>query len=72
MVQAMCRALKPDGRIAFVEFRGEDPKVPIKLVHKMTELQVRKEMSLHPLQWLETNEVLPWQHIIIFQRKPKI
>ena len=71
MVQAMCRALKPDGRIAFVEFRGEDPKVPIKVVHKMTELQVRKEMSLHPLQWLETNEVLPWQHIIIFQRKSK-
>jgi SAM-dependent methyltransferase len=71
MVQAMCLALKPGGRVAFVEFRGEDPKVPIKLVHKMTELQVRKEMSLHPLEWLETSEVLPWQHIIIFQRKAK-
>jgi len=70
MVQAMCLALKPGGRMAFVEFRGEDPKVPIKLVHKMTEAQVRKEMALHPLQWLETNETLPWQHIIIFQRKP--
>jgi hypothetical protein len=37
----------------------------------MTELQVRKEMSLHPLEWLETSEVLPWQHIIIFKRNAK-
>ncbi len=69
MVQGMCRSLKPGGRMVFIEFRGEDPKVPIKLVHKMTEEQVRKEMSLHPLQWVETIGTLPWQHIIIFQRK---
>jgi ubiquinone/menaquinone biosynthesis C-methylase UbiE len=69
MVDAMCRSLKSGGRIVFVEFRGEDPKVPIKLVHKMTEAQVRKEMSVHPLQWVETVGILPWQHIIIFQRK---
>jgi len=43
MVEAMCRALKPGGRMVFVEFRGEDPAVAIKLVHKMTETQVRKE-----------------------------
>jgi protein-L-isoaspartate O-methyltransferase len=68
MTQSMVRSLKPEGRIVFVEFRGEDPKVPIKPVHKMTEAQVRKEMSLFPLKWKETIEVLPWQHIIIFQR----
>src|SRR5437879_224531 len=68
MTQGMARSLKPGGRIAFVEFRGEDPKVPIKRVHKMTEAQVRKEMSLQPLKWQETIETLPWQHIIIFQR----
>jgi SAM-dependent methyltransferase len=69
MVEAMCRALKPTGRIVFVEFRGEDPKVPIKPLHKMTAAQVRKEMAVHPLQWLETSEVLPRQHIIIFRKK---
>ena len=69
MTQAMTRALKPGGRIAFVEFRGEDPKVPIKLVHKMTEAQVRKEMSLHQLEWVETLEALPIQHIIVFRKK---
>jgi len=71
MTQGMARALKPGGRIVFVEFRGEDPKVPIKPVHKMTEAQVRKEMSLHPLQWNETIATQPWQHIIIFRRKPE-
>jgi SAM-dependent methyltransferase len=69
MIESMCRALKPGGRIAFVEFRGEDPKVPIKLVHKMTEAQVRKEMTVHPLEWVETIGVLPQQHIIIFRKK---
>jgi len=71
MIQAICTSLKPGGRIAFVEFRGEDSKVPIKLVHKMTEAQVRKEMSVHPLEWVETSEVLPWQHIIIFKKNAK-
>jgi ubiquinone/menaquinone biosynthesis C-methylase UbiE len=70
MVEAMCRALKPGGRIVFVEFRGEDPDVPIKLVHKMTEAQVRKEMGVHPLDWVETIGVLPQQHVIVFRRKP--
>jgi protein-L-isoaspartate O-methyltransferase len=70
MVTAMVRSLKPGGRMVFVEFRGEDPKVPIKPLHKMTEAQVRKEMAAFPLKWVETSEVLPIQHIIIFQ-KPK-
>ena len=68
MVEAMCKSLKPGGRIVFVEFRGEDPNVPIKAVHKMTEAQVRKEMSIHPLDWVETIGTLPQQHIIVFQR----
>jgi SAM-dependent methyltransferase len=69
MIEGICNALKPDGRIVFVEFRGEDPKVPIKPLHKMTAVQVRKEMSAHPLQWIETSEILPTQHIIIFRKK---
>lgn len=69
MTQSMCNALKPGGRIAFVEYRGEDPKVPIKPVHKMTVAQLRKEMALHPLEWKETIEVLPRQHIVIFTKK---
>ncbi|PYJ57196.1 MAG: methyltransferase type 11 [Verrucomicrobia bacterium] len=69
MLQAICQALKPDGRVVFIEFRAEDPKVPIKEVHKMSAAQVRKEMSVQPLEWMETIETLPWQHIIIFKKK---
>jgi ubiquinone/menaquinone biosynthesis C-methylase UbiE len=69
MTEGMVRALKPGGRLVFVEYRLEDPEVPIKLVHKMTEKQVRKEMEPHPLRWVKTSEVLPRQHVIIFEKK---
>jgi len=48
MTDAMVKALKPGGRLVFVEFRLEDEDVPIKLVHKMSEKQVFKEMSVFP------------------------
>lgn len=70
MVDSMLRGLKPGGRIVFVEYRGEDPSVPIKAVHKMTEAQVKKEMAVFPqLAWEQTLEALPQQHIIIFRKK---
>lgn len=70
MTRAMIGALRPGGRLVFVEYRLEDPKVPIKLVHKMTEKQVRKEIAVQPeLRHVETLEVLPWQHIIVFEKK---
>lgn len=69
MMQSICKALKPGGRVVFVEFRAEDEKVPIKAVHKMTVTQVKKEMSAQPLDWIETREVLPWQHIIVFGKR---
>lgn len=70
MMQAICRALKPGGRVVFVEYRGEDPAVPIKRLHKMTEAQVKKEMTGLPLKWVRTIGALPRQHIIIFRKSP--
>ena len=69
MTEGMVKALKPGGRLVFVEFRLEDPEVPIKLVHKMTEKQVKKEMGPHPLRHLKTLGGLPWQHVIVFEKK---
>jgi ubiquinone/menaquinone biosynthesis C-methylase UbiE len=69
MTQAMVKALKPGGRLVFVEYRKEDPEVPILLVHKMTEKQVLKEMTPHPLRWVGTSNILPRQHIILFEKK---
>ncbi len=68
MMQSMVAGLKPGGRIVFVEYRGEDPTVPIKLVHKLTEAQVKKEMTAQQLEFVETISILPRQHIIIFRK----
>jgi len=68
MMKKICQAVKPEGRVVFVEYREEDPLVPIKRLHKMTEKQVKKEMSVHPLRWLETIDTLPRQHVIFFEK----
>jgi ubiquinone/menaquinone biosynthesis C-methylase UbiE len=70
MMQSIVRGLKPGGRIAWVEYRKEDPNVPIKPLHEMTEAQARKEAALLPeLEWVETIEKLPRQHIFILRKK---
>lgn len=68
MMEAICRSLKVGGRVAFAEYRLEDPTVPIKLLHKMSEAQVKKEASVHPLEWVETIRELPRQHITVFRK----
>jgi protein-L-isoaspartate O-methyltransferase len=71
MAEKLVAALKPGGRLVFVEFRLEDPKVPIKLVHKMTERQVVREMEAFPeLEHTRTVGTLPWQHVIVFTKRP--
>jgi ubiquinone/menaquinone biosynthesis C-methylase UbiE len=72
MTEKMVDALKPGGRLVFVEFRLEDDKVPIKLVHKMSERQVVKEMVPFPeMEHTKTFKDLPWQHAIIFTKAEK-
>jgi len=61
-------ALKPRGRVAFVEYRQEDPSVPIKELHKMSVEQLRKEMAVVGLVNVRTVETLPTQHIVIFAK----
>jgi ubiquinone/menaquinone biosynthesis C-methylase UbiE len=64
----VAKALKPNGRIALVEYRAEDPLVFIKPHHKMSQAQTRKEMNALGLQWLETKSMLPQQHLMLFTR----
>ena len=70
MLAAIVSALKPGGRLVVVEYRANDPAVPIKPLHTMTEEQVRREAALHPLEWVTTVRGLPMQHVIIFRKKP--
>ena len=71
MILEISRAMKPGGRVVLVEYRMEDPTVPIKLVHKMTEEQAKKELEQPEfrLDWTETIGVLPWQHILVFTKQ---
>jgi SAM-dependent methyltransferase len=69
VLASIIRALKPGGRLVFVEYRAEDPRVPIKALHKMSEAQIKREAAVHALQWERTVGSLPWQHLVVF-RKP--
>lgn len=69
MIAAITKSLKPGGRLVWVEYRKEDPSVPIKPLHKMFVDQVKKEAVVHHLEYVETVETLPLQHIIIFRKK---
>lgn len=66
MLQAMRKALKPNGRIALVEFRAEDPKVPIKPEHKMSKEQILKEFIPMGFKVVKEFNALPWQHLMFF------
>lgn len=68
MIDGIYNALKPGGRIFLLEYRAEDASVPIRPLHKMTEEQVVREMSIFGLEWTETLDFLPWQHMMIFTK----
>ncbi|NER00942.1 MAG: class I SAM-dependent methyltransferase [Cyanothece sp. SIO2G6] len=68
VMQQVVRALRPGGRVVLVEYRGENPFIMIKRLHKMTERQARRELAAVGLQWVKTNEDLPTQHIMVFEK----
>ncbi len=68
VMDSVMKALKPGGRIVFVEYKAEDPRVPIKPLHKMSEAQIRLEAEVHPLAWERTVSTLPWQHLVVFRK----
>ncbi|MEQ1803506.1 MAG: methyltransferase domain-containing protein [Gammaproteobacteria bacterium] len=69
VMTGIVRGLKSGGRVVLIEYRAEDPAVPILALHKMTEAQARKEMAAVGLEWVETKDLLPQQHFMLF-RKP--
>jgi SAM-dependent methyltransferase len=70
MATSIVKGLKPGGRFILLEYRGEDPSVPIKPLHKMTVKQVTREMEAVGLEFVEVRDFLPIQHFLIYQ-KPK-
>ena len=68
MGERLKASLKPGGRLVLVEYRAEDLRVPIKRLHKMSEVQVKQEMAAIGLDWVRTESYLPQQHVLIFQK----
>jgi ubiquinone/menaquinone biosynthesis C-methylase UbiE len=68
-LQRLKQTFKPDGRLVLLEFRKEDPKVPILEVHKMSVAEVKQELEAEGYALEKVIDVLPWQHIIVLTLK---
>ena len=69
MIKSIKSALKPKGELFLIEYKGEDPNVPIKRIHKMTEKQAVKEMEAAGFKLKRNIDNLPWQHCMVFVKK---
>lgn len=67
MLRRLRECLRPDGRLVLVEFRAEDPKVPIKPLHKMSKQQILKEIPPNGFELVKEYDELPWQHVMFFR-----
>jgi FkbM family methyltransferase len=68
VMEAVFDATRPGGRVVLVEYRAEDPTVPIRPLHKMTEAQVRRELEAVGFRFVENLSFLPTQHFLVFER----
>ena len=68
MMESIVKGLVPGGRVVFLEYRGENPEVPIKPLHKMTVKQITREMAAVGLTFVELSDFLPIQHFIVFEK----
>ncbi|WP_299533102.1 class I SAM-dependent methyltransferase [Ulvibacterium sp.] len=69
MIASLKRALRPNGKVFLIEYRGEDDRVPIKRLHKMTQAQAVKEMQAAGLKLERNIANLPWQHCMVFSKE---
>ena len=68
VMTALFESLKPGGKVVLIEYRAEDPNVPILRLHKMTEQQVQAEMAAIGLKFVSNSTILPRQHFLIFEK----
>ncbi len=69
MLASMNKALRQNGKIYLIEYRGEDDSIPIKRLHKMTEKQAVKEFKANGFILKENISNLPWQHCMVFMKE---
>lgn len=68
MMKHVEAALVPGGRVVLAEYRGEDTTLQLSALHRITEAQAKKEMEFVGLRWIQTLDILPRQHLMVFQK----
>jgi precorrin-6B methylase 2 len=68
MLNHIYQSLHAGGRLVIVEYRAEDPTIPIPEDHRMSERQIRKEAESSGFRWRDTIATLPQQHIVVFEK----
>lgn len=68
MLQAIRESLKPNGRLLLLEYRAEDPAVPIKRLHKLSVEQANKELAANGFKLVQREDFLPIQHFLVYQK----
>lgn len=68
MLQALYKALKPSGKLLLLEYRAEDPSIPIKALHKLSVEQANKEMLANGFVLYQRKEFLPIQHFLLYAK----
>lgn len=69
MLQALRKSLKADGKILLLEYRAEDPSIPIKKLHKLSVAQANKEMAANGFKLIQRGDFLPIQHFLVYQKQ---
>jgi len=72
LLAALYKCLKPNGRLLLLEYRGEDPSVPIKALHKMTAAQANKELKANAFLPECTESFLPIQHFLLYRKQDTV
>jgi ubiquinone/menaquinone biosynthesis C-methylase UbiE len=72
MLQALSKALKQNGKILLLEYRGEDASIPIKALHKTTVAQLNKEMNANGFTLVYKGDFLPIQHFLLYQKNDSL
>lgn len=68
MLAAIRQSLKPDGKLLLIEYRGEDPEVAIRPLHKMTVKQVEKELTANGFKLVQNGQFMNIQHFLVFEK----
>ena len=68
MMRNIFESLRPGGRAVLVEYRGEDPTIPVDAIYRITQEQARRELQAVGFKWRETRDILPQQHFMVFEK----